>query len=259
MTDSPRVAFAGDRMVAVGALDYLLEQGVRPVVLLVAGEAASHADELLRRCPNLPPERVFRGSKFRTGEALRSLRELQLDLLLSVHFPFLIPEEMLAIPRLGCFNLHPAYLPYGRGWHTATWALLEEVPLGATLHVMDEGIDTGDIVHQRELPVRPDDVAADLYPRLFRLELDVLKEAWPTIVAGTFTRRPQAPGEGTLHRRRDLAASGVQRLDPDAPTTTGDVLRRLRALTTSRLEEAAYFEKDNTRYYVQVRIGREPR
>ncbi len=256
MAGSPRVAFAGDRAVAVDALDHLVAQGVRPVALLLGGETASHHEALLARCSDAPPQLVFRGAEFRTAEALGSLADLDLDVLLSVHFPFLIPRELLAMPRLGCFNLHPAFLPYGLVWHTVTWAILEDVPIGATLHMMDEGIDTGDIVHQRELAIGPGDVAGDLYPRLFRLELEVLKEAWPQVAAGTFRRTPQA-SEGTLHRKRDLLASGVQRLELDETTTARDVLRRLRALTTSNVDEAAYFEEDGARYSVQVRIVRQ--
>ena len=227
---------------------------MRPVALLVSGIAATEADALVGRCPHLSPDLVFRGAEFRRPEAVEVLRSLDLDVILSVHFPYLVPKEVLDLPRLGCLNLHPAYLPWNRGWHTATWALLEGTPIGATLHVMDEGVDSGDIVHQRQLEVRPFDVAHDLYSRLFELELEVLREAWPWIASGSFPRTPQYPNEGTRHDKNDLFASGLQRLELGASSSVGDVLRRLRAFTTNRLDEAAYFEDGDRRYHVQVRI-----
>ena len=249
------MAFAGDRAIAVSVLDHLVESGTSPLALLVPDPGqASHADALERRCPSLGPDRVLRGPAFRQPAGVTLLRSLRLDFLVSVHFPYLVPEDVLGLPRHGCLNLHPSYLPYNRGWHTVTWALLEGAPVGATLHYMDAGVDTGPIVLQRELEVGPEDTAATLYPRLFALEVDVFKEGWPLALGGRGERREQARGSGSSHRRTDLFDPAVQRIDLEAPQAPGDLLLRLRALTTNRPEEAAYFEVEGRRFRVQVSI-----
>lgn len=254
-----RVVFAGDRSIAVRVLDYLLEQGVRPVGLGVSeSPRASHAEALRARCGHLGDERVFVGREIRTPESIETLAGLEPDLFLSIHFPYIVPDELLAVPRLGALNLHPAYLPYNRGWHTASWAILDGTPIGATLHFMDAGLDTGDIVHRKELPVGPADTADDLYPRLEELELEVFREAWPGLRAGQYDRTPQHPADGTAHRRQDLMTADVQRIDMDQPGSPRELLRRLRALTTSRIGEAAYFEEGGTRYRVRVQIEPDP-
>lgn len=254
-----RFAFAGDRDIAVWVLEYLLEQGFRPLALLLPDEGrASHAEALARLCPHLPPERIVRGRAFREPAGVALLRELRLDAVVGIHFPYVVPREVLDVPRLGVLNLHPAFLPYNRGWHTPTWALLEGTPIGATLHFMDAGIDTGDLVHQRELPVLPGDTADTLYHRLKRLELDVFREAWPSLADGTFRRTPQPADGPPAHRRQELFTPAVQRIDLDERVRAGDLLRRLRALTTSRVDEAAYYEVDGRRYRVQVVIREEP-
>ncbi|MBW3573509.1 MAG: hypothetical protein KY450_01415 [Actinobacteria bacterium] len=251
----PRIAFAGDRQLAVDVLDYLLGRGVRPLALLLSSErTASHADELISRCPGMADGTVTRGVSFRDEPTIRLLRSLDLDFLVSVHFPYLVPPEILAIPRHGCLNLHPALLPYNRGWHTATWAILDGTPIGATLHFMDLGVDTGDIIHQRRVEVDAGDTADTLYQRLLEAELEVFKEAWPSVAAGTFRRQRQSDDAATEHARGDLFHPSVQRLDLGERRTVGDVLRQLRALTTTRLEEASYFEADGRRYRVQVRL-----
>lgn len=257
--DSPRFAFAGDRDVAVHVLDFLLERGERPLALLLTEPGrASHADELEARCGFLPPENVLRGSAFRDPAAVELLRELRLDWIVGIHFPYLVPQEVLDVPRRGMLNLHPALLPWNRGWHTPSWALLEGTPVGATLHFMDAGIDTGDVVHQRALVPGPGDTADSLYRRLKALEVEVFREAWPSVADGTFARTPQPAGTGSAHRRRDLFTPEVQRIDPGAQVRAGDLLRQLRALTTSRWDEAAYFEEDGVRYHVQVTIHPAP-
>jgi methionyl-tRNA formyltransferase len=155
---------------------------------------------------------------------------------------------------MGWLNLHPAFLPYNRGWHTPSWAILDGTSAGATLHFMDTGVDTGDIVARSEVRVHPEDTANSLYRRLKQEEVRLFKNEWPRIFNETFVRIPQKPNEGTLHRRSDLFEPEVQRLDLDVSQPVGETLRQLRALTTSEHSEASYFESDGRRFRVQLNI-----
>lgn len=254
MSRDVRVALAGDRLLAVEVLEVLLAHGTPPVALLVPTRGTHRAD--LEQRTGLPRERILVGPQFRAPEGIRLLRDLELDYLLSIHFPYVVPPEVLAIPSSGCLNLHPALLPYNRGWHTPSWAILDQTPAGATLHHMTEALDAGDIVGQRPVEVRPDDTADSLYQRLLATELALFEEHWPTLAAGSTPRTPQPSGVGTAHAKADLAAHQV--LDLESIRPVGDVLRTLRALTTNRLDEAAYFEVDGARFHVQVTITKAP-
>lgn len=250
-----RFAFAGDRAIAVRVLRYLLARGDAPLALLVPEPGrASHAEALETLLAELPPVLVLRGPAFRAPAGLSLLRPLDLDYVVSIHFPYLVPSEALAIPRHGWLNLHPAYLPYNRGWHTTTWALLEQTTPGGTLHVMSEDVDCGPIVHQKPTPVEPDDTADSLYRRVLNTEFEVFTEAWPDLSEGRIAPRPQDPRAGTTHTKRDLVDSGVQRIALDEAVTPRELLRTLRALTTNDPGEAAYFEENGRRFRVQVSI-----
>lgn len=250
----PRIAFAGDRDIAVRVLDHLVAEGVRPHALLLAGPpSASHATELRDRCAHLDDDRVLVGPAALRGRGLDLLAPLDLDLVVAVHYPHIVPAEVLAVPRRGFANLHPALLPHNRGWHTPSWALLEGTPIGATLHYMADEVDAGPIVHQERLEPSPGDTAHTLYAKLNDLELEVFRAGWPALAAGV-AGTPQDPEAGTAHVRADLDRSGVRLIDLDEPLPAGDLLRRLRALTTDRATEAAYYEVDGHRYLVQVRI-----
>jgi methionyl-tRNA formyltransferase len=249
-----RFAFAGDRAISVRVLNYLMERGDVPEYLLVAdGERASHVDELIA-ISGLPEDRILRGSVFREPVGLKILTDAGLDLMLSIHFPYLVTGEVIHVAKDGILNLHPSYLPWNRGWHTPTWCILDGTPAGGTLHYMNEGIDTGDIIDQAEVQHEPWETADTLYAKILDAEFEVFVRHWPVFCNGKSVRCPQELESGTSHLRADLRTSHVQRLDLDEVTSIGDVITRLRALTTSRPHEAAFFEVDGQRVHVQVTL-----
>ncbi len=250
-----RFAFAGDRDIAVWVLKFILEQGFRPEFLLLSSpKKASHGTELRQLCDFLDDSKIMRGTEFKLPENIQRLKAAQLDYIFGIHFPYLIPKEVLDIPEIGVLNLHPAYLPYNRGWHTPSWAILENTPIGATLHFMEEELDSGDIILQKELKVLPHDTADSLYARLKQLELEVFKEAWPYLKNKEVPRQKQDISVGTYHVKQDLFHETIQKLDLNSSTQIGSLLRKLRALTTNNPKEAAYFYENGEKYFVQIKI-----
>ncbi len=246
--------FAGDRGIAVTALCALIEREDPPAVLCISDRyGASHAAGLREVFRAAGGDAVITGSELRSPHTVEWLKGLNLSFGLSVHFPDLVRRPALRAPRRGWLNLHPAYLPYNRGWHTPSWAILEQTPAGATLHEMAEAVDAGAIVAQREVPVSPGDTAHTLYQRLLDVEVDLLLSTW------TALRQPEPwatiandPDRGTAHHSRELSEAMVRELDLDRSTTPRQVLDHLRALTTDRWSEAAEFETDGRRFRVRV-------
>jgi len=250
------IAFAGDRDVSVDVLTALLELGDAPQALLLSDpDRASHDAALVTLCESAgisPP--VIRGRQLSSATSLEFLQRLELDYIVCVHFPYILRRPVLDTASRGVLNLHPSYLPYNRGWHTPTWAILDGTPAGASLHFVDESLDTGDIVCQRHALVDPADTAHTLYAKLKKLEVQVFTEGWQQIRDGSAKGIPQTDGQATVHKRQSLFDPAVQRLELNAVVRTRDLLRQLRALTTNRVDEAAYFESGKHRYRVQVTI-----
>lgn len=254
----PRFVFAGDRQIAVDALAYLCSQDARPLGLILPDRATgSHAGALLDLCRHLPDTRLWFGPQFQTQDAIETLRSLDLDYIICVHFQSIVPSSVLRIPARGVLNLHPAYLPYNRGWHTSIWTILNNSPFGATLHFMSEDLDAGDIVHQKLLAVNPEDTGHTLYQRVLQLELEVFREAWPSLADYSYVRKPQLHKSATAHKRKDLFLSGIQEIDLNQVLLARDLINRLRAFTTDRPEEALFFTIDGCRYRVQIKISKE--
>lgn len=251
----PRIVYAGNRDIAVWILQFILEQGVKPVALLVPDpDKSTQAEELIALCDYLESKFILRGTAFCEPLGLDLLHSLAPAYIICVHFPYLIPRAVLQIPKVGVLNLHPALLPYNRGWHTPTWAILEGTSYGATLHFMAEELDVGDIVHQKKLNILPEDTADTLYSRVKLLEMEVFRGAWPSLLTGSLPRMQQDSNSGTFHRRKELLTPKIQEIKLDEIVRTGDLIDRLRALTTNRIDEAAYFVLNGKRYRIQVRI-----
>jgi len=253
---STRIVFAGNRDIAVKVLKFINSQGVKPLAIIVPEDDVSTlSQKMIKLCPHLDDDYILKGEKFKAESSKKILKKLDIDYIISVHFPYIYPPEILNIPKHGVVNLHPAGLPYNRGWHTPTWAIYDETPFGATLHFMDKNIDTGDIILQKQLDILPDDIADKLYQRVLDLELEIFKEAWPSLVNYSYTRKSQPKDIGTSHKKQDIKK--IQQINLEENVKAEDLIKQLRALTTSNIKEAAYFKKGGEKYRLQISIQKE--
>ena len=107
-------------------------------------------------------------------------------------FGQIIPKAILDIPPLGCLNVHPSLLPKYRGAAPINWSLLNgDSKTGVTIMLMDEGMDTGDILLQEETDIDPEEVYDDLHDRLSFMGAELLLKAVQCVIAGTVLPRPQ--------------------------------------------------------------------
>ena len=258
MPQKPKIIFAGNRLIAVQILELLISEGINPLALLLpTQEKGSHNQEMKDLCVFLESDQIFYGNEFRQTDGIELIAKFNPDYIFCIHFPYIIPAQVLSIPKIGVLNLHPAFLPFNRGWHTPSWAILTESPIGGTLHFMDENIDTGEIVHQKKVEVLPTDTANSLYKRILETEYEVFKEALPTLIDHSFKRTSQKNLEGSIHSKQDLLAEDIRKLDLDKEVKLGELLRILKALTTNRVDESAFFEMGGKRYYLQVKITKD--
>lgn len=123
---------------------------------------------------------------------------------LSVHYPRLIKRKLLGAYRK-IYNLHPGFLPWGRGYYPVFWALWEGTPAGATLHEMSEGVDEGPIVGQIRVRYTGRDTGGSLHRRVRLAEKKLFMRTWPLIVGGRKLRPVRQPRKaGSVHRKKEF-------------------------------------------------------
>jgi methionyl-tRNA formyltransferase len=202
------------------------------VPTLHALRAAGHGIELVLCQPDRPSGRglaltvppvkqaaveagieVLQPEKIRNNAELRSrLEGIQPDAIIVVAYGRLIPGWMLDLPRYGNLNLHGSLLPKYRGAAPIQWAVANgETITGVTTMRLDEGMDTGDMLLRRELPIHPSDTAEDLFPRLAALGAPLMVETLAGLEAGSIAPQKQ---DGTLASLAPLLTRDDGRIDP---------------------------------------------
>ena len=110
---------------------------------------------------------VFQPEKIKAEEATARLRTEQADAFVVAAYGQLLSEELLAMPRFGCLNVHASLLPALRGAAPIQWAVLNgDAQSGITIMQMDKGMDTGDILLQKTVDLAADETAESLYQKL---------------------------------------------------------------------------------------------
>ena len=128
----------------------------------------------------------------RDGEALGILQALNPDLIAVAAYGKILPVDILALPRLGCVNVHSSLLPKYRGAAPINWAILNgEDETGVTIMYMAEGMDTGDILTQAKTPIGLNENAAQLFVRLADIGAGLLVETVAALEAGKVSPVPQ--------------------------------------------------------------------
>ena len=137
------------------------------------------------------------------ADEINRLREIAPDLIFSFYYRAMIPKEVLDIPKLGAYNIHGALLPKYRGRACLNWAVINgEKETGATLHVMTESADRGDIIAQKAVPIEFEDTAHDVFLKVTEAAREILMSSLPSLENGTAKRYPQDESKATKFGRR---------------------------------------------------------
>src|SRR5579871_5526295 len=197
--------FCGTPSFAVPTLEKLVSSGfrVRLVVTqpdrpkgrgldLVASPVKQSAIAL--QLPVIQPERIKTNEEFRA-----QLTAVKPAAIVVVGYGRIIPQWMLDLPPLGNINLHASLLPKYRGAAPIQWAIAKgETVTGNTTMKIDAGLDTGDVLLQKECSIAPDDTAETLSPKLASLGADLTVETLRGLLAGNIHPQPQNDSRATL-------------------------------------------------------------
>lgn len=191
-----RCIILGNKNLAIGCIEVLFDRGheILGIVLNPNDDGVDrHGYRSLKRWAaerNLP---VIQPDTANAEGGVEWVRSRPPDALFSFSYLRILKGEILAIPHIGAFNIHFGYLPQHRGNLPLVYAMAANEPFaGVTLHLMDEGIDSGDVVGETSVPILKHDTAKSLYFKCVDAGIDLFARTLPAIAGGHFDRLPQA-------------------------------------------------------------------
>lgn len=199
-----RVVVFGYGPLALAALDALARSGVTPAAVVVPGNRQGpDVDLVIARAQQQSLPLLVQPKRSELEPFLDSVGALRPDVLLVWSYSMLLPPELIAIAPKGAFNIHGGILPDYRGGHVMNWAIINgERESGATLHYIDAGIDTGDIVADQRFPIGSTDDAAAVQAKLRIAGEALIAKWWPAIEQGVAPRMPQDASRARYYRMR---------------------------------------------------------
>ncbi|MBE5827849.1 MAG: methionyl-tRNA formyltransferase [Butyrivibrio sp.] len=192
-----KIVFMGTPDFARSALEKIIEAG-HEVLLVVTqpDKPKGRSGELqisdVKACALEHGIPVFQPVRIKLPENVEELKKYDADIYVVAAFGQILSQEILDIPRFGCVNIHASILPEYRGAAPIQQAIIDgKKTTGVTIMQMAAGMDTGDILLQREIPISEDETGGGLFDKLAALGGELIVEALPKIERGELTPVPQ--------------------------------------------------------------------
>jgi methionyl-tRNA formyltransferase len=238
-----RIVIVGQGPFGEKVLEALIHKGEEIVGSFSPSDKRGEGMKILAEKSGIP---FFRPNLMKDPQAYEAYSKLRPDLAVLAFVTDIIPEKLVNLPSLGTICYHPSLLPRHRGASAINWALIQgDTRTGLTVFWVDKGIDTGPILLQKEVEIKPDDTTGSLYfNRLFPMGVDAMVEAVELIKKGKAPRVPQDDSKATYEPPCDDRVASV-----DFEKTIKDIYNLVRgcdpqpgAYTTYKGKRVRFYE-----------------
>lgn len=174
------------------------------------------------------------------------------SLIISLHCKQIFPASLVS--AITCVNFHPGLNPYNRGWYPQVFSIINKMPIGATLHIMDEEVDHGDIIDQKEVVTKRTDTSLELYNRVIEAEKVLIRKNLLSLVNNNFLSK-KMPGSGNYNSLEDFKK--LCELDLTSEGSLEDHINLLRALSHGDFSNSFFIDDEGDKNFVKIFIYKE--
>ena len=224
-----KILFFGFSDIGYQCLKYLIDEEYY-VIGVFTHDTDPHEKQWFKTAESLAKENfipVFKPSTLKTKKWYRKVKYMQPDLILSLYYRNIIPEEIFSQAKFGAYNMHGSYLPTYRGRAPLNWAIINgENYSGVSLHVLEKTFDTGAIVDQEKVEFTEDEYVADIQPRITDAGVKLFKRSLEKLLDGNPQTTPQNENNATYFGKRTPEDGRI-----DFNKSAKDVYNLIRALS----------------------------
>jgi methionyl-tRNA formyltransferase len=174
------------------------------------------------------------------------------DVVFSLHCKQIFPDEL--VRQLTCINIHPGLNPFNRGWFPQIFSIINGLPAGVTIHLMDDEVDHGPIIYQQEVSITEYDTSLDVYRKIIAIEKSLLTKNFANLILGDY-QSSQPTQKGNYNSISDFNA--LCEIDLNNVATMESHLKLLRALTHGSLKNAYFIDRDGRKCFIRIDIETE--
>ncbi|MCD4833164.1 MAG: hypothetical protein K8R31_05150 [Bacteroidales bacterium] len=196
-------------------------------------------------------ECIFTFNKNNEHKLLTFLQNLEIDYIILAWWSYIIKQSVISLPKIGVINFHPSLLPFNRGKHYNFWNLVEDVPFGVTIHFVNEKIDAGDILFQKEIPKTWEDTGKTLYEKAKKAMIVLFESNYKNLINRNYKVKKQDPIKGSLHVAKELDPASEIFL---SKLYSGKEMLNLLRARTFESHPACYFIDNEEKYEVRIKI-----
>lgn len=160
--------------------------------------------------------------------SIEDINRLKPNLIVSYNYMHIVPDEVIRVMKKKIINMHISYLPWNRGANPNFWSFIDDTPKGVTIHLLNEGLDKGDILFQKEIWIDDNESFSATYDKLHTEIVNLFKAHWDEIIAWNVTPKKQV-GQGSYHSIRDFR-SVKEKMDFSWDDQIADVVKKYKEL-----------------------------
>lgn len=181
------------------------------------------------------------------------LKQYNIDILFLLWWPEILKKEIIKIPSGGVINTHPSYLPHGRGKHPYFWAIVNDTPYGVTLHFINEKIDSGYIIAQKEIPIKITDTGQTLYEKSKLWMINLFDENYLDILSKNYAEPIKVDDPKDFNLSYSDRIENTSEILLDKEYKAKDLINIIRA-RSFKARPSAYFYDNGKKYYIRIEI-----
>lgn len=187
-------------------IDFLCDNSEKIQVLVVdTQDRGGFNESIIKNVKESNPNvEILSHSQIKEKNIQEHIKSKGLDIGVLAWWPYIITSEMIELTKRGFVNTHPGFLPYNRGKHPYFWNIVDQTPFGATLHYVEEDIDSGATIAQERIECDWEDTGESLYNKSRELILQLFRDNFDSIKNGTASVIPKVDCEGSFHHGKEL-------------------------------------------------------
>jgi len=204
-----KIGFFGGKVMGFSCLKYMVEKEIYPEFVLVNSDDSGISGPFYESTKKLASD-----YKLNVINKIEDVLSYDLDIILSIGYAQIIKKEILEHPKIGIINAHPAPLPKYRGRYSTMFAIMNNEKIhGITFHFMNDGIDSGDILLQKQFQIEENETGKSLYMKSSEIILNEFKKLLPMINKNELPKRISQKEEDSSYYKKEIPNNGYIDLD----------------------------------------------